>query len=192
MTKNLNGKRKCWQHYVIYISKNKLTPHTFRMYRQRSMKRCSCKWNIERQAIVHFCLQHLSNEKQAALQQRLLLLLLLLLSPECRASSTFRYHTNLSGKKSPLGIIPTNTMIKKNKGTCLQLAHPKMERNTYSQSPTLFSHFSLCGRARVYAWAHKHLKLSVGGKQFQHWWIHILTDSRGQRLFHLQKNEMCC
>lgn len=41
------------------------------------------------------------------------MLLLLLLSPECRASSTFRYHTNLSGKKSPLGIIPTNTMIKK-------------------------------------------------------------------------------
>ena len=74
-----------------------------------------------------------------------------------------------------------NTMIKNIyiKELIYSWSIPKTERNTYSQSPTLFSHFSLCGRARAYAWVHKHLKLSVGGKRFQHWWIRILTDSGG-------------
>lgn len=64
-TKNFNGKLKVLATQCdLYLKKKKLTAHTFRTYRQRSMKRCSCKWNIERQTIVNFCPQHLSDEKQ--------------------------------------------------------------------------------------------------------------------------------
>lgn len=133
------GSAKCWQHYVIYISKNKLTPHTFRTYRQRSMKRCSCKWNIERQAIVHLCLQHLSKEKQVAIQQRLLFLSFLMQS-----------QFNLEVSHKPLlkkivrNYIHECGDFKKKKGLVSSWSIPKKEGYTYPLSQTPSSHFSLC------------------------------------------------
>lgn len=55
----------------LYL-KNKLTRHTARTYRQRSMKRCSHKQNIEREAVVHPCPQDLSRTKHVSGPQRLL------------------------------------------------------------------------------------------------------------------------
>lgn len=73
------------------------------------MKRCSCKWNIERQAIVHFCLQRLSNEKQVSVEQRLLFLSFFPLRIELVRLAGTAAHPLL--KNSPLGITPANTVI---------------------------------------------------------------------------------
>lgn len=134
------GSAKCWQHYVIYISKNKLTPHTFRTYRQRSMKRCSCKWNIERQAIVHLCLQHLSKEKQVAIQQRLLFLSFLMQSQFNLEVS----HKPLLKKNVRNYIHERGDLKKKKKGLVSSWSIPKKEGYTYPLSQTPSSHFSLC------------------------------------------------